>query len=93
MTPAYQRNSLRLRDGTLEGAEMQQFGWVKHVSRAKTGYLSRIGLVRTLVWPFIFKNYSVRDFAEFLKFTAYRCAWVNTQRAQPIKRNKPYCVR
>lgn len=67
MTPAYQRNSLRLRDGTLEGAEMQQFGWVKHIARAKTGYLSRIGLVRTLVWPFIFKNYSVRDFAEFLE--------------------------
>lgn len=67
MTPTYQRNDLRLRDGTANGTEMQTFGWITHVARAKTGYLSRIGLVRTLVWPFLFKNYSVRDFAEFLE--------------------------
>ncbi len=67
MTPQLQRNTLRLRDGSANGVEMQQFGWIKHIARAKTGYLSRIGLVRTLVWPFLFKNYSLRDFAEFLE--------------------------
>lgn len=67
MTPTEQRNSLRLRDNSVEGVELNQFGWIKHIAKAKTGYLSRIGLVRTLVWPFIFKNYSARDFAEFLE--------------------------
>lgn len=67
MTPTTERNSLRLRDNSMDGVELQQFGWIKHIAKAKTGYLSRIGLVRTLVWPFIFKNYSARDFAEFLE--------------------------
>ncbi|WKS99782.1 DUF935 family protein [Gallibacterium salpingitidis] len=67
MTPTTERNSLRLRDNSVEGVELNQFGWIKHIAKAKTGYLSRIGLVRTLVWPFIFKNYSARDFAEFLE--------------------------
>ena len=61
------RNLLRLRDGSHEGQELQPFGWVQHVAKSKTGYLARTGLVRTLVWPFIFKNYSVRDLAEFLE--------------------------
>ncbi len=61
------RNELRLRDSTHEGAELWPFGWLKHEHKAKSGYLSRAGLVRQLVWPFIFKNYSVRDLAEFLE--------------------------
>lgn len=67
MTPENARNVLHLRDGSKNGIELQPFGWVKHIVKSKTGYLSRIGLVRTLVFPFIFKNYSVRDFAEFLE--------------------------
>ncbi len=67
MTPTFERNSLRLRDGSTHGVDLQPFGWVKHIAKAKTGYLSRIGLVRSLVWPFIYKNYSARDFAEFLE--------------------------
>lgn len=67
MTPTEQRNSLRLRDGSVTGIELQKFGWITHIAKAKTGYLSRIGLVRTLVWPFLYKNYSARDFAEFLE--------------------------
>ncbi|AWW56540.1 DUF935 domain-containing protein [Pasteurella multocida] len=67
MTPPEQRNVLHLRDGSINGVPLAQFGWINHIAKAKTGYLSRIGLVRTLVFPFIFKNYSVRDFAEFLE--------------------------
>ncbi|SUT89834.1 Mu-like prophage protein gp29 [[Actinobacillus] rossii] len=67
MTPTFERNNLRLRDGSTQGVDLQPFGWVKHIAKAKTGYLSRIGLVRSLVWPFIYKNYSARDFAEFLE--------------------------
>jgi len=61
------RNQLRLRDGSHEGAELRPFGWIQHQARAKSGYLSRRGLVRVLAWPFLFKNYSVRDLAEFLE--------------------------
>ncbi|WP_299001768.1 DUF935 domain-containing protein [uncultured Shewanella sp.] len=67
MTHPERRNELRLRDGGYEGAELQAFGWINHVHAAKSGYVGRAGLIRQLVWPFIFKNYSVRDLAEFLE--------------------------
>ncbi|WP_054285938.1 DUF935 domain-containing protein [Gulbenkiania mobilis] len=60
-------DSLRLRDGSLEGAELWPFGWVVHKHKAKSGYLTRAGLHRVLAWPYLFKNYSVRDLAEFLE--------------------------
>lgn len=66
-TPLGERNELRLRDGSADGLALQSFGWVQHVAKSKSGYLARTGLIRTLVWPFIFKNYSVRDLAEFLE--------------------------
>jgi len=62
------RNDPRLRDNqNPDGAELQPFGWIKHIHRAKSGYLARAGLHRILAWPFLFKNYSVRDLAEFLE--------------------------
>lgn len=61
------RNELRLRDGSHEGAQLNPFGWISHTAKAKSGYVSRRGLVRVLAWPFLFKNYSVRDLAEFLE--------------------------
>ncbi|QRK80172.1 DUF935 domain-containing protein [Shewanella sp. LZH-2] len=67
MTHPDHRNELRLRDSSVEGAELWPFGWIKHIHPAKSGYVSRSGLVRQLIWPFIFKNYSVRDLAEFLE--------------------------
>lgn len=60
-------NALRLRDGTADGAAPWQFGWVIHRHRAKSGYVTRAGLHRVLAWPYLFKNYSVRDLAEFLE--------------------------
>ena len=62
-----QRNQIRLRDNSYEGAELRPFGWISHRAKAKSGYLGRNGLVRVLAWPFLFKNYSVRDLAEFLE--------------------------
>lgn len=61
------RNQLMLRDGSHNGAELRPFGWMTHMAKAKSGYLVRRGLIRVLVWPYIFKNYSVRDLAEFLE--------------------------
>jgi len=60
-------NALRLRDGSTYGTELQPFGWVVHKHKAKSGYLTRGGLHRVLAWPYLFKNYSVRDLAEFLE--------------------------
>jgi phage gp29-like protein len=66
-TATANRNELRLRDNSGEGATLWPFGWVQHVHRAKSGYLARAGLFRVLAWPYLFKNYSVRDLAEFLE--------------------------
>ncbi|WP_310614036.1 DUF935 domain-containing protein [Limnohabitans sp.] len=66
-TPNMNRNELRLRDGTADGAELWPFGWVLHHHRARSGYLARSGLFRVLSWPFLFKNFAVRDLAEFLE--------------------------
>lgn len=61
------QNELRLRNQTAEGAELRQFNWICHKHKAKSGYLGRANLARVLAWPFLFKNYSVRDLAEFLE--------------------------
>lgn len=61
------RNQLTLRDGSYNGETLRQFGWISHIAKAKSGYLARNGLARVLAWPFLFKNYSVRDLAEFLE--------------------------
>jgi len=61
------RSQIRLRDNTLDGAELIQFGWITHIHKAKSGYLARAGLHRVLAWPYLFKAYSVGDLAEFLE--------------------------
>jgi phage gp29-like protein len=61
------QDKLMLRNNSSEGEELWTFGWVKHVQKAKSGYLPRAGLHRVLAWPFLFKNYSIRDLAEFLE--------------------------
>ena len=50
-----------------DGEELWAFGWLVHKHRSRSGLLVRGGLMRTLVWPYLFKNYSVRDLAEFLE--------------------------
>lgn len=61
------RTQLRLRDGSPDGQELNPFGWMVHTHKAKSGYISRGGLFRVLAWPYLFKNYAVRDLAEFLE--------------------------
>ncbi|MDO4724714.1 DUF935 domain-containing protein [Vandammella animalimorsus] len=67
-----QRQELRLRTGSTDadgivGERLWPFGWITHVHRAKSGYLERTAMFRALVWPYLFKNYSVGDLAEFLE--------------------------
>lgn len=61
------RTQIRLRDNSLDGQELQPFGWITHTHKAKSGYIARSGLHRVLSWPYLFKNYSVGDLAEFLE--------------------------
>ncbi|HAF44668.1 MAG TPA: hypothetical protein DCK83_06950 [Gallionellaceae bacterium] len=61
------RTQIRLRDNSLDGQALQPFGWITHTHKAKSGYIARCGLHRTLSWPYLFKNYSVGDLAEFLE--------------------------
>lgn len=62
------RTELRLRNNaSTDGEALLPFGWITHVHRAKSGYLARAGLHRILAWPYLYKNYAVRDLAEFLE--------------------------
>lgn len=61
------RQEVRLRDGSPDGAPLWPFGWITHTHKCKSGYLERSGLFRVLVWPYLFKNYSIADLAEWLE--------------------------
>ena len=65
--PGYDRNELRLRDNSAPGAALWPFAWLLHKHKSRSGYISRSGLFRVMAWPFLFKNFSVRDLAEFLE--------------------------
>ncbi len=66
--PQNNRNVLHLRTSdAFQGEPLQPFGWIPHVHKSRSGYLSRAGLHRVLAWPYLYKNYSVRDLAEFLE--------------------------
>ncbi|MGC0153288.1 DUF935 domain-containing protein [Chromobacterium vaccinii] len=67
MNPWFDRNQIRLRGIQVDGEPLWPFGWVVHRHVAKSGYIGRSGLHRILSWPYLFKNYSVRDVAEFLE--------------------------
>ncbi len=66
-TPQNKQNEIRLRGNGGDGDPLWHFGWICHHHKSRSGYIGRSGLFRTLVWPYIFKNYSVRDLAEFLE--------------------------
>ena len=68
VTPYLNRNTLHLRNvESFYGEPLQPFGWIPHIHRSRSGYLPRAGLFRSLAWPYLYKNYSVRDLAEFLE--------------------------
>ena len=49
------------------GEPLRSFGWVVHRHKSRSTQLARDGLYRTLAWLYMYKHYSVRDFAEFLE--------------------------
>ncbi|WP_140918189.1 DUF935 domain-containing protein [Limnobaculum xujianqingii] len=60
-----------LDDGTYQngqsGSELWPFGWLVHRHNARSGFIGSSGLFRVLVWPYLFKNFALRDLAEFLE--------------------------
>ncbi len=65
---ALKDNRIRLRaEAGGEPQDLWPLGWIVHRHQARSGLVSRGGLMRTLAWPYLFKNYSVRDLAEFLE--------------------------
>lgn len=61
------RNTLLLRTPDGLGESLRPWGWMVHTHKAKSGYLVRGGLSRVLAWPYLFRNFSARDLAEFLE--------------------------
>ncbi len=55
------RNELRLRDGSYEGAVLWPFGWVIHTHRSKSGWLPRVGLFRTVAWAYLIRAYALES--------------------------------
>lgn len=49
------------------GEPLRPLAWLVHRPRIRSGYLSRGGLLRPLAWPYLYKAYAFRDFAEFLE--------------------------
>jgi phage gp29-like protein len=49
------------------GEPLGPMQWIVHTPASHSGYLTRSALARVLAWPYLFKHYSVRDFAEFLE--------------------------
>ena len=65
-------DELRLDDGNCgedgkDGSALWPFGWLVHRYNARSGFLGSSGLFRVLVWPYLFKNFALRDMAEFLE--------------------------
>lgn len=50
-----------------EGEPLIPFGWVVHTHKSRSTQAARNNLFRTLAWLYMFKHYSIHDFAEFLE--------------------------
>ncbi|HEY8136252.1 MAG TPA: DUF935 domain-containing protein [Methylocystis sp.] len=61
------RSELRLaRLGTMDGDPLPPAKFITHIPRLKAGVPIRGGFGRMAAWSFIFKNYSIKDWAAFL---------------------------
>ncbi len=62
-------NSLTPRVLTLEepvqGVDPQPFKWIYHRYKARSGYDTRAGIMRTCTWMYLFKNYTIKDWVTF----------------------------
>lgn len=49
----------------IKGEEMPPFKLIYHRYKARSGYDTRAGLLRTCAWMYLFKNYSIKDWVAF----------------------------
>ena len=61
----FDRDEIKLRDGSSDGAELWRAGWLVH--KQGSGDVSRMGINRSLAFPYLFKHYALNDFNEFLE--------------------------
>ncbi len=61
------QNLITLRDNSATGQELWPLGWVQHRHKAKPGYVARSGLLRQLVWPYLFQSFALGDLAQLLE--------------------------
>lgn len=62
---------LLLTPGNQNGEPLIPHKWVVHKHKNRSTQLARNGLFRTLAWLYMFKHYSVFDFAEFLELYGF----------------------
>jgi phage gp29-like protein len=61
------RDRITLRNNSAYGEALQPYNWILHKHPARSGYPARQALSRVLMFPYLYKNYSTRDLAEFLE--------------------------
>lgn len=61
------RNAIHLRDNSPYGQPLRPFNWLQHRHPARSGYIGRQALCRVVMFPYLYKNMSTRDLAEFLE--------------------------
>ncbi|MDG6270124.1 DUF935 domain-containing protein [Glaesserella parasuis] len=49
------------------GEPLRPYGWMVHTHKSRSTQAARNNLFRTLAWLYMFKHYSIHDFAEFLE--------------------------
>jgi len=66
--PQTDLESIRLNRGGVCDEELWDMGWImhKHKSKSKSGPVTQSGLFCVLVWTYLFKNLSARNWAQFL---------------------------
>lgn len=64
--PQTDLNDIRLNRGGVDGEPLWDIGWIVHKHKSKSGPVGQSGLFRVLVWTYLFKNLSARDWAQFL---------------------------
>lgn len=58
--------TLRLRDeSNIWGLELERYKWVTHFANQRSGLPVRDGIARMVVWSYLFKNYSIKDWVTF----------------------------
>lgn len=64
--PQYNLDDIRLNRGGADGEPLWDLKWLVHRHKSKSGPIAQSGLFRVLVWTYLFKNLSARDWAQFL---------------------------